>query len=159
MNCMKLPTRAPLGFIFKIVVTAAAFVLSVVNAHAQMIPPGQLRLDGINVACRGAPTVLTTQINDAAMTDGRAIYLNPAVMGSWPTVLKIWMYAHECGHLHVGANESAADCWAVRLGRDQGWFRPAAFQGLMQLLRHNPGDVTHPPGIARLNNMMHCYRN
>lgn len=142
-----------------LVVGLSAALISPLVARAQMIAPGQLTLDGVPVACRGAPTMITMQINDAAMTNGSVIFLNPAVMGSWPTVLKIWMYAHECGHLHVGANESATDCWAVRLGRAQGWFRPQTFQGLIALLQNNSGDLTHPPGPARIRNMISRYNN
>jgi hypothetical protein len=129
------------------------------QARAQVFAPGQFAIDGIPVACGGYPTVVTTQIPDAGIFNGQAIFLNPASLGPLPTVLKLFVYAHECGHGVVGGNEPAADCWAIRLGRDQGWFPPQAFGLLMRMFQGNPGSMRHPPGPQRVQNMMHCYKS
>ena len=55
--------------------------------------------------------------------------------------------------------EVAADCWAIRTGRNQGWFPPQAFQALMQMFQNNPGDMAHPNGPVRVQNMWYCYNN
>jgi len=91
------------------------------SANAQIYPPGQFAIDGIPVFCGNLPTVVTPNIPDAAMNNGQAILLNPMVLGRLPTVLKLYVYAHECGHAVVGTDEVGADCWAIRTGRDQGW--------------------------------------
>jgi hypothetical protein len=76
-----------------------------------------------------------------------------------PTPLKLYWVAHECGHYQVGNSEVAADCWAIRTGRNQGWFPPQAFQALMQMFQNNPGDMAHPSGPVRVQNMWYCYNN
>ena len=138
---------------------AAALALATAPAQAQVYAPGQFTIDGIALSCGAYPTVVTTQIPDAGMFNGRAILLNPNALGRMPTVLKMFVYAHECGHAVVGADEVAADCWAIRLGRDQGWFPPQAFNLLMQMFAGNPGSLRHPPGHARVQNMLQCYQS
>ncbi len=134
--------------------------ISVANsASAQVYPPGRFSIDGIPVVCGNVPTVVTTNIPDAGMFNGQAILLNPAVLGRLPTVLKLYIYAHECGHAVVGSDEVAADCWAIRVGRDQGWFPPQAFGYLVEFFRNNPGSMRHPPGPVRVQNMMQCYQS
>ena len=128
-------------------------------AQAQTFAPGQFAIDGIPLACGPYPTVVTGQMSDSGMFNGQAIFLNPVALGRMPTALKLFVYAHECGHAVVGGNEMAADCWAVRLGRDQGWFPPQAFGMLMQMFAGNPGSVRHPPGVTRVQNMWQCYQS
>jgi hypothetical protein len=124
----------------------------------QVFPPGTFSIDGIPVSCGYNITVLNPQLPDVGMNDLRGhIYINPYIMGMQPTSLKLFWYAHECGHSVVGANESAADCWAIKLGRQQGWFTPANFPALLRLFANNPGDWTHLPGPARVRAIEQCY--
>lgn len=150
---MKLLRRIPLFISFFI------YCISLASAvQAQVFPPGTFAIDGIPVNCGPTTTILNPGLPDVAMADGNGnIILNPAVLNGLPTVLKLYWYAHECGHYHVGANEVAADCWAIRIGRDQGWFPPQAFQDLVQMFWNNPGDMAHPSGMQRVQNMMQCY--
>lgn len=128
-------------------------------ASAQVYGPGQFAMDGIPVVCGGLPTIVTPNIPDAGINNGQAILLNPLVLGPLPTVLKLYIYAHECGHAVVGGDEVGADCWAIRTGRDQGWFPPQSFTLLIQFLKNNPGSMRHPPGLIRVQNMMNCYQS
>ena len=127
--------------------------------HAQVFPPGQFAIDGIPVVCGRLPVDLTTNIRDVAMNNGQAILLNPTLIKGLPTAIKLYIYAHECGHAVVGLNEVAADCWAIRTGRNQGWFPPQAFALLQQYFCDNPGDLHHRPGPARVKNMIQCYQS
>ena len=137
---------------------AAAVLLVGTNTHSQAFPPGTFSVDGIPVACGGVWFVLNPNLPDVGMADGQGrIFLNSVVLGQLPTMLKLYWISHECGHYFVGSDEDAADCWAIRLGRDQGWFPPEAFQLLLQMFQNNPGDVRHPSGPQRVSNMMQCY--
>jgi hypothetical protein len=92
--------------------------------------------------------------------------MNPLVLNQQPPVLQLFWYAHECAHHVLGhivnpnlTNEASADCWAVKTGRQQGWFPPGAFQLLAQVLQNSPGSIWgHLPGPARIQNMMACYQ-
>lgn len=135
-------------------------ILAATGAYGQqVVPPGQMRIDGFPVNCGGYPTVLNPQLPDAGFFNGQAIFLNPQVLGQLPTPLKLYWYAHECAHGLGIADEAAADCWAVRTGRDQGWFPPAAFGALMQMFGGNPGSIRHLPGPLRVQNMIRCYQS
>ena len=143
----------------KALALAAALSLASTPASSQVYPPGSFSIDGIPVVCGSLPTILTPNIPDVAMNNGQAILINPLVAGQLPTVLKLFWYAHECGHAFVGANEVRADCWAIRVGRNQGWFPSQAFSSLIEMFRYNTGDMRHPPGPARVNEMIQCYQD
>lgn len=75
-----------------------------------------------------------------------------------PAVVQTFIYAHECGHQVVGSDESAADCWAIKLGRNQGWLTPEGLQLVGQYFVNSPGDWTHAPGPFRVGCMVGCYQ-
>lgn len=136
-----------------------ALLLAAPAARAQVFPPGTFAIDGIPVSCGMVTYVVTPQVPDIGMADGYGqIYLNPYAFANLPTSLKLFWAAHECAHYNVGPDEAAADCWAVRTGRDQGWFPPQTFELMMQMMWNNPGDFTHAPGPMRVQSMMDCYR-
>jgi hypothetical protein len=147
-----------MGKLAAVVLILAVQVAQVAHGQ-QVIPPGQLTIDGVRVGCGQYPTVLSPQLPDVGFFDGQAIYLNPMVLNQLPRPLKLYWYAHECAHGMGIFDEAEADCWAVRLGRSQGWFPPAAFNGLMQIFAGNPGSIRHPPGPMRVQIMMNCYRS
>src|ERR1700676_340458 len=83
----------------------------------QSFPPGTFSVDGIPVNCGPVVFVLVPDLNDVGRSDLQGhIFLNPNVLSQLPTPLKLYWVAHECGHYNVGANELAADCWAIRHG-------------------------------------------
>lgn len=123
----------------------------------QVIPPGRLTIDGIPVSCGPYPTIIASTLPDVGSFDGQAIYLNPNILAQLPTPLKLYWYAHECAHGIGFLDEAEADCWAIRTGRDQGWFPPTDFNSLMQMFSRNPGSIRHPPGPVRVQIMMNCY--
>lgn len=135
---------------------AVALVAGSASAQ-QVLPPGSFSINGTPVACGQLPTILAPPFNDVAFNNGSAIILNERLFFSLPVVAQFFWYAHECGHAFVGTNEDAADCWAVRTGRDQGWFPVEAFRVLVEILMNNPGDATHRPGPQRVENMWACY--
>lgn len=130
-----------------------ASMQSIASAQ-QVIPPGQLVLGGMPMLCGPAATAIQP-IPDVAIARPEGIYLNPALF-SLPGTLQQFIYAHECAHMQGILNEAAADCWAIRTGRNQGWFPPPAFGLLIQFFQNNPGDWTHAPGPVRLQNLANC---
>lgn len=129
-------------------------------ASAQVFPPGTFSIDGYPVVCGSNIVILNPSMNDIGLNTGNGqIYLNPILLGGVPTVVKLYVFGHECAHSLVGPNETAADCWSVRVGRQQGWFPPQAFALLMQAFQGNPGDVVHPSGPKRVADMLQCYNS
>jgi hypothetical protein len=138
---------------------AIAFVLaSAVSSFSQVFPPGTFSVGGFPIVCGSNVFILTPQLGDSGLNDGQGhIYLNPVILGQLPLVLQLYIVGHECGHSVVGPDETAADCWSIRTGRNQGWFPPQAFQLLYQMLQNNPGDIVHPTGPQRFAAMLQCY--
>ena len=130
------------------------------SARAQVFPPGTFHIDGFPIVCGPVTFIYNPALNDVGMNNGQGqIFLNPNILAQLPTVLKLFWVGHECGHTFVGANEVAADCWAVRVGKQQGWFPPQAFQALMVMFQNNPGDMAHPSGPNRVAMMWQCYNS
>jgi hypothetical protein len=123
----------------------------------QVFPPGTFGIDGLPVVCGSITFVSDPNLPDVGMARPGYIILNPNVFARLPTTLKLFWAGHECGHHVLGVNESAADCWAIRTGRNQGWFPPQAFYHMMEMFKNNQGDMTHPPGPARVQSMLNCY--
>ena len=54
-------------------------------------------------------------------------------------------------------NESAAACWAVRNGRDLGWFPPESFKLLLKLLQHPEGGWPPAVDAVAIAALQKCY--
>lgn len=128
-------------------------------AQAARVPLGpNPTIGGVRVSCMGVPTWLDDGINDIAIAVPGAIVLSPA-LGNWPPVVQVFVYAHECAH-HIpaiGSNENAADCWAIKLGRNQGWINFQGLRVIQTYFQNNQGDWTHLPGGMRIQQMQACF--
>lgn len=134
------------------------FLLSIANpciSAAQVLGPNPI-IGGVPVVCGGIPTVVQANIGDIARAIPGWIVLDPKVF-YLPDVVQIFIYAHECSHHVLGSNEAAADCLAIRTGRDQGWFLQNDIAWLVRYFGNSPGDWTHAPGPYRINSMVSCF--
>lgn len=139
----------------------SAFVLSLLVSISparsqvlQVLGPNPI-IAGVQLQCGGAVSYIAG-ITDIAMATPGAMYFRPDYFFLPPSI-QWFIYAHECAHQMVGSNEPAADCWAVRLGRNQGFFTPQAMQEICAYTFPSPGDWTHLPGPARCYQMQVCY--
>ncbi len=148
---------------------ALAFValttwLSLFPASAQSFAPGTFSVGPYPVACGPVWTVVTPGVGDIARVLPAMgglpprILIDPSFYGL-PVPVQLFVYAHECGHHVVGLNENAADCWAAKLGRQQGWFTRVTMDFLTMTFQWNPGDWTHAPGPVRLQNIAACWKS
>jgi len=132
-------------------------VLIATQANAQVFPPGTFSIDGIPVNCGGASTVLTQGLGDVAKAIPGRILIDIDAFQTLPTGVKLFVYAHECGHQIYGPNENTADCFAVKLGRNQGVIDYNVLQSICQSVYFSPGDWTHMPGPLRCQQMLACF--
>jgi hypothetical protein len=139
-----------------LIAAMAAIALSL-DVDAQPIPPGQFSLGGIPVNCGPIWTDIEMGVGDAARAVPGAIIIDAQFLQQAPLPVQLFVYAHECGHHNIGMDEAGADCWAVKVGRQQGWFDQVMMQYLVQTFQWNPGDWTHAPGPVRLQNIWSCY--
>ncbi|MEL6298243.1 MAG: hypothetical protein AAFV26_02135 [Pseudomonadota bacterium] len=124
---------------------------------AQVIPPGKLVIDNQRLICGQRPTVLDSKLDDYGAAFPGFVILNPRLLARVPTPVKLWIYAHECGHQFRGPDESRADCFAVQRGRRQGWLTLAGLNQVCTFISPAPSSFMHLPGKERCEIMRKCY--
>jgi len=123
----------------------------------KLVKPGKLLVAGRTMRCGRTPTLMDHSFWDYGGASDGLIILNPNKLETLPDPVRLYVYAHECGHQIHGRSEPRADCYAVKRGRKEGWLNR---QGLMQIcdfLEDHPGDYVHPPGPQRCRTMAKCY--
>jgi hypothetical protein len=123
---------------------------------ATLLAAGQLRVGGETYTCAHVPTVLSSRLDDYGAAYFGLILLHPDRFAAMSPVLRRFSYAHECGHQFIGRNEFAADCYAVRTGRSEGWLDAAAMDEICTFISQTKGSDRHPPGPARCAHMRQC---
>lgn len=127
------------------------------GSDAKIIPPGSLKLDGQRMTCGQRPTVLDNQLDDYGAAYPGFLILNPRLIAKVSTVVKLWIFAHECGHQFRGPDEETADCFAVQRGRRQGWLSVDGVEEICRFISPAKGDSMHFSGSHRCEQMRKCY--
>lgn len=128
-----------------------------IGGDAQILKPGQLKLDGRRQICGQRPTVLDDTLDDYGAAYPGFLILNPRLLDKVSTPVKLWIYAHECGHQFRGADEQTADCFAVQRGRRQGWLTEDGLEEVCSFIAPAKGDSMHFSGSYRCEYMRKCY--
>ena len=85
------------------------------------------------------------------------VILNPDWLKDLATPVKLYVYAHECGHQYVGRDEEDADCFAVKRGRRYGWLKDEGMDAICTFISKLKGDSQHFAGAKRCEIMRRCY--
>jgi hypothetical protein len=128
-----------------------------VGPGAIIVPSGDLRLDGKKAQCGQRPTVLDNQLDDYGAAYPGFLILNPKLMNKVSTPVKMWIFAHECGHQFRGPDEETADCFAVQRGRRSGWLTVEGLEEVCRFIAPAKGDSMHFSGSHRCAQMRRCY--
>ena len=128
-----------------------------VGSGAQIVNSGDLRLDGKKAQCGQRPTVLDSQLDDYGAAYPGFLILNPTLMNKVSTPVKMWIFAHECGHQFRGPDEETADCFAVQRGRRAGWLTVDGLDEVCRFISPAKGDSMHFSGGHRCEQMRKCY--
>jgi hypothetical protein len=137
--------------------TPEAYVAHV-GGGAQIVPAGDLTIDGRKVSCGRFPTVLDPNLNDFAVSYPLFIVLRPDAIATVTTTVALWIYYHECGHLHGINDESQADCFAVKRGQREKWLTPEALDGVCAFIRKGRASAAHLSGPERCTRMRYCFK-
>jgi len=130
-----------------------------VGGDAKIVPPGDLKLDNRKQLCGHRPTVLDNQLDDYGAAYPGFLILNPRLIAKVSTPVKLWIFAHECGHQFRGPDEETADCFAVQRGRRQGWLTPAGLDEICAFIAPAKGDSMHIKGSHRCEYMRQCFED
>ncbi len=128
-----------------------------VGGDATIVEPGGLKLDGHRMTCGQRPTVMDHQLDDYGAAYPGFLILNPKLLAKVPTVVKKWIFSHECGHQFRGPDEETADCFAVQRGRRQGWLDETGLEEICKFISPAKGDSMHFSGSHRCQVMRQCY--
>jgi hypothetical protein len=119
---------------------------------------GALVIAGRSLRCGRARNVLDPRLPNLGVADDRGlIVVNPRLLNRWPEAVRLFVYHHECGHLHVGGSELAADCWAVKQGIQQGWLDRGSLRQICRSFGDGPATDTHPSGASRCASLDRCF--
>jgi hypothetical protein len=138
--------------------TPEEYVAHVGNG-AQIVPSGELQIDGRRETCGKRPTVLDSQLDDYGAAYPGFLILNMRLMNKVSTPVKLWIFAHECGHQFRGPDEETADCFAVQRGRRRGWLTPEGLEEICRFISPAKGDSMHFSGSYRCEAMRRCYED
>jgi len=128
-----------------------------VGGDAMIVPPGELTLDARRLTCGRRPTVMDSRLDDYGAAYPGFLILNPRLLGRVSTPVKLWIFAHECGHQFRGPDEETADCFAVQRGRREGWLTPDGLEEVCRFIAPAKADMMHFSGSYRCAAMRKCY--
>lgn len=125
--------------------------------RASLVGVGELEIDGHRMLCGRRPTVIDPGFSSWGGAYPGYLILNPERLEGLATVVKLFIYAHECGHQFRGRDEAAADCFAVKRGRRYGWLDEAGLARVCAFMEQLEGDSQHASGPRRCEKMKICY--
>ena len=128
-----------------------------VGPEANIIAHGDLQIDGKSVNCGKRPTVINPNFDSWGGAFPGFLILNTNKISGLTTQVKLYIYSHECGHILHGPSETAADCYAVRRARREGWLTREALEDIcaaFNIAGHGP---VHPDAKARCSQLRQCF--
>src|SRR5262249_41011070 len=96
--------------------------------QGKLVAPGRLVIAGRRLTC-GATATLVRDFEGFAVSS-TVIMINIEAMKDLPRPVQWLIYYHECGHIRYGPSETAADCYAVRRARREGWLDEKALDDI-----------------------------
>jgi len=133
----------------------AAADSSPVIAPGKLVQPGRLVVAGRRLTC-GTTSTLVRDFEGFAVSS-TVIMLNMTAIKELPRMVQWLIYYHECGHILYGPGETAADCYAVRRARREGWLTRQGLEEIcatFNIAGHGP---VHPDPEARCDQLRQCF--
>jgi hypothetical protein len=118
---------------------------------------GTLLIAGRALRCGSNRNVLDRHLPNLGLAAPGVLVFNPRQLSRWPDTVRLFVYHHECGHHHVGGDELAADCWAVKAGVREGWLDRRGLQHVCRSFGGGPATSTHPSGARRCASLDRCF--
>ena len=118
---------------------------------------GALLVAGRSLRCGTNRNVLDPHLPNLGLAAPGVVVFNPRQLNRWPDTVRLFVYHHECGHHHVGGDELAADCWAVKAGVREGWLDRDGLRHVCRSFGGGPATSTHPSSARRCASLDRCF--
>lgn len=125
--------------------------------QGKLVAPGRLVIAGRRLTC-GATATLVRDFEGFAVSS-TVIMLNIEAIKDLPRPVQWLIYYHECGHIRYGPSETAADCYAVRRARREGWLDEKALDDICAVFNIAGHGPLHPDPEERCNQLRQCFAN
>lgn len=123
----------------------------------KLVEAGKLRIDKHRMVCGKRPTVIDNTFESWGGAYPGFLILNMKRLKDLTTPVKLFIFAHECGHQFVGRDETKADCFGVKRGRRYGWLNEEGLAQVCDFISKLKGDADHHDGPKRCEIMRKCY--
>ena len=128
---------------------------AVAAESGKVVQPGRLVVAGRRLSC-GQTATLIRDFEGFAVSS-TVIMLNMQALKELPQRVQWLIYYHECGHIRYGPSETAADCYAVRRARRDGWLDPQRLDDICAVFAVSGHGPVHADPEARCNQLRQCF--
>jgi hypothetical protein len=123
--------------------------------NERIVPAGRLMIEGKRLSCGSTKTLLRDFQGFAVSST--VIMLNMQALKDLPRQVQWLIYYHECGHILFGPSETAADCYAIRRARREGWLNEQGLNDVCAVFNIAGHGPVHPDPEARCNQLRQCF--
>ena len=123
--------------------------------QGKLVAPGRLVVAGRKLSC-GATATLIRDFEGFAVSS-TVIMLNMQALKELPRAVQWLIYYHECGHILYGPSETAADCYAVRRARRQGWLDKETLDDICAVFNIAGHGPMHADPEQRCDQLRQCF--
>ena len=120
----------------------------------RLVPAGRLVIEGRRLSCGSTKTLLRDF--EGFAVSSTVIMLNMQALNPLPRQVQWLIYYHECGHILLGQSETAADCYAVKRARREGWLNDRALDDVCAVFNIAGHGPVHPDPQARCDQLRQC---
>jgi len=118
---------------------------------------GSAVIAGVKMTCANTKVVVSNLVPGPGFAVEGMIMFGPKALLLYPPLVQRLVFLHECGHQHVGTDETAADCYAVTVAKKQGWLNAAGLRQACRALWHTEADGSHLAGPERCDALKQCF--
>src|SRR5262245_64223773 len=123
--------------------------------QGKFVAPGRLVVAGRKLSCGRTATLLRDF--EGFAVSSTLIMLNMQALKNLPRPVQWLIYYHECGHILFGPSETAADCYAVRRARREGWLSHQALDDICAVFNISGHGPVHPDPEQRCEQLRQCF--